>query len=235
MTSDTPHDEIQAWASDCLDAIETDFHDADFDAANMRCKTAVKHCATMLASDMGSDGALRTIALIAGILFRGLADCVHAAHVTARVGWIQSPKVVEEVWQVLWDAKERISYAMAGCTHAFPQWCLERIDAVINHIKESFGDGPYVSPEIVCKQLRCSICGQDMRSCTHLPGSIYQGRLCVGIPGEFETIRFVSMVDDPKDPRCRVWPWNVEADDNGTIKVVDTTMLCSFRLDDFDL
>jgi hypothetical protein len=60
-----------------------------------------------------------------------------------------------------------------------------------------------VSPDIIIRQWECSICHDDFEKCSHTERAIYDSCLCQSIPRDAEPIG-ASLVDEPKDPRCRV-------------------------------
>lgn len=63
----------------------------------------------------------------------------------------------------------------------------------------------FMSLEILIKKLECSICGKDMQQCNHIAGRAYNGELCSTVVKDIE-MTGVSLVANPRDPRCRVVP-----------------------------
>ena len=84
-----------------------------------------------------------------------------------------------------------------------------------------------MSPEIMIEKEYCRICKDDARACLHIPGRLYDGKMCSTIP-QHPQILSVSMVTIPQDPRCRVWPWQMK--DN---KEFHATVMTLFKIDDW--
>lgn len=166
--------------------------------------------------------------LISAILFRGLQEFVYLKERMRDKEWNKSNKEVEYNWIILQDCKDRLEFAYQYLTET------EIIDIVLNEIQlidkifeVYFGIGKYISPEIKIKKSVCNICNQDVRSCNHISGRIYNGKICYGLPDD-PLIRAVSLVDVPRDLRCRIWDWQVE----GTI-VKNVCLMTFFTVDDF--
>jgi hypothetical protein len=65
------------------------------------------------------------------------------------------------------------------------------------------GKSRELSPEIRIKQWECSICHGDYEKCSHKNGFLYDDIKCQVIAKDIE-FRGGSIVDEAKDPRCRV-------------------------------
>jgi len=166
--------------------------------------------------------------LISAILFRGLQEFSYLKQIMRDKEWNKSHKEVNYNWIVLQDCKDRLGFVYQYLSET------EIIDIVLNDIQSidkffevSFGIGKYISPEILIKKSICNICNQDVRSCHHISGRIYNGRICYGSPVD-PLIRAISLVDVPRDLRCRIWDWQLE----GTI-LKDVCIMTSFSVDDF--
>jgi len=62
---------------------------------------------------------------------------------------------------------------------------------------------------------RCSICGQDVLSCSHVTGRIYCGVLCCREIKQMD-LHETSIVKDPAQPACRALKWGrTEVRDEG--------------------
>jgi hypothetical protein len=72
-------------------------------------------------------------------------------------------------------------------------------------IIEQFPQQYFMSPEILFKKGECSICGKNIRNCSHIKGRVYNGEYCTQIVKGI-TISGASLTDNPLDPRCRVVP-----------------------------
>jgi hypothetical protein len=65
------------------------------------------------------------------------------------------------------------------------------------------GQSRGVSPEIITRKFECSICNNNYEKCFHEEGKYYDGIVCKLIAKEIEFIGG-AIVDEPKDPKCRV-------------------------------
>jgi hypothetical protein len=187
---------------------------------------AVEHFKLLLQDSAASDDSLNT-AFYSAVLFRGLFDYATLAEDTASPTWQSDRGAIQKVWRVLCDCRDRISYVAHNAsgkifTHIFA--ALEKVEAWYVH---QFGNGVYSSPEILVKSELCSICDKDLRCCDHIPGNVYRGRRCYGIPQDIELESF-AMVQVPHDRRCRIWPWQVRDD-----VASDILLFTTFRIDDF--
>lgn len=67
----------------------------------------------------------------------------------------------------------------------------------------------FISPGMLVKSLKCSICGEEYEDCEHLVGKPYMGEFCQTISRGVE-IDHLSFVDCPADKRCRIDTFQVE-------------------------
>ncbi|MBE8969208.1 hypothetical protein IQ277_24195 [Nostocales cyanobacterium LEGE 12452] len=200
-----------------------------YERAKKLCINFIKFCKTTIKlSSWGELNINYNKVLISAILFRGLQEFVYIKERTKNKKWNKSNKEVEYNWIILQDCKDRLDFAYQYLTET------EIIDNVLNEIqlidklfKVSFGIGKYISPEILIKKSVCNICNEDVRSCNHISGRIYNGKVCYGLPVD-PSIRAVSLVDVPRDLRCRIWGWQIE----GTM-LKDVCIMTSFAVDDF--
>lgn len=221
--------EMDKYFTDCINLLFKD----KFCESNIVTKTVINRCKEIIKNDNCSDSELKNKALVVGILFRGIQNLIELHELTKSSNWTSQPKIVEKAWISLCDCKERINYA----SNCIASNCLtdlqNRIKYFENAFLEKYGHGVYMSPEILIKTLRCNICNKDLTSCEHISGAIYNGALCTGVVEEIIPEN-VSIVDNPKDFRCRIWPWNVnKMSENDSSNTVRAAILSSFRLDDF--
>lgn len=128
----------------------------------------------------------------------------------------------------LWDCRQRTRSfpgIVTGSIHARISNLLSQLDDFYN---QNFGNGVYASSDILVKKSACSLCGLNIKVCPHIPGRLYEGQLCQQIMEDFELITF-SMVTNPEDPRCRIWPWNYDSEKSTFTGVFFT----AFQTDDF--
>lgn len=165
---------------------------------------------------------------IAAVSFRGVLDYVNLLEMTSRPNWERDPKSLEKVWIRLWDCKERIEAHNPGLAGAY----IDGIKDFLNHLFEyyfsCFGPGMYMSPDLKVKLRLCTVCGNNIKKCDHVPGRLYNGEMCRQLLTDVEA-RSVSLVSNPRDPRCRIWPWNMESDGESCQVLV----LALFSVDDF--
>lgn len=176
----------------------------------------------------GADPMTRNKTLILGILFRGLIDFIDLMKTTLSKDWTVNHPLVEEVWTKMWDCKQRIEYVTNYYDIEVLSWVLEEINNLEKTFLDALGPGYYFSTEILAKKEMCNICNSDYRSCEHISGNIYEGVICATKPQNFQ-LKSVSIVENPADPRCRIWPWQIE--EGG--KITKGHILTVFRKDDF--
>ncbi len=180
--------------------------------------------------------AIRNASLGSGILFRGLHDYCSFMEVVTSEGWESDYPRIEKAWEAMWDARQRLAFVR-------PYFNCDLIDVVLEDLRrfehavdESLGPGLYMSPDLLVDRFVCSICGADYRACSHVRGAIYNGVLCSVRPVGMQ-MWAVSLVENPKDPRCRAWPWKLkrgEEDDNDNT-LVDCVIMTMFDMADFAL
>ena len=131
------------------------------------------------------------------------------------------------------DCKERLEFASGYCRGDVIDQVRESVDGLEKFFRESFGDGTYTSPGIISDKLLCSICQKDSRACAHIPGRLYYGRIC-----RYQLINprleHIALVKVPKEPRCRIWSWQVKDNLDGEGATLDPIcILTTFSIDDF--
>ena len=190
--------------------------------------SVVRSCQNVLKdvrSDADPQG--RNKALVFGILFHGLEEFVDLWEITESPGWGVRRTRIEKAWAKMWDCKDRIEYVLHFCRGETLAWVLERIGVLEAAFLADFGPGLYFSPEIVIKRRKCNVCGRDFRSCEHLGGLIYNGVRCAGLPEGVE-LKSCSVVEVPRDPRCRIWPWQCRKDGVAAGCIMTTFCVDSF-------
>jgi len=180
-----------------------------------------------------NDSEIRSKALIFGILFRGLESFINLKEKTNSSIWFKNTKLVENLWVELCDCKDRFGYSAKYLSCDELEWVLLQITYLEKNFVYHFGKGVYSSSAIRAKKIECSICGKDLRSCEHINGGIYDGKMCTGFATNITHVDHVAIVENPADPRCRLWPWNKEKGDDSSLKITEATVLTFFRLDDF--
>ncbi|HEY9706750.1 MAG TPA: hypothetical protein V6D48_00960 [Oculatellaceae cyanobacterium] len=165
--------------------------------------------------------------LILAILFKGLQDFVGLAWLTEDKDWHENHKYVEYTWITLCDCRDRIEFVSQYCQVDVIELVLRSVYKLEEFFKNAFGDGYYSSPEVLVKKFICNICQQDTRACSHIAGRLYGGKICHYLPIE-PCIRAVALVKVPKDPRCRIWSWQLEGN-----QIHNVCLITSFSIDEF--
>ena len=165
--------------------------------------------------------------LILAITFKAFKDYAELGKITVKKEWELNNSNLETVWTKLWDCRDRLDYVKDNSESSIIGDIYKNLDRLLGEYKKHFGDGLYASPEILIKKEHCSICKADIRACNHIKGYGYSGVICYGIPQDFE-MTTVSLVEVPKDPRCRMWPWRRKEK-----MVFEMAILTMFQIDDF--
>lgn len=169
-------------------------------------------------------------AFIAAVLCRAIYDYSFLVEEIIHAGWVSDHDKVIRIWRRFCDYRERFEFAHGSCQGPIIDQISRFLEEVERVFLINFGPGTYMSPTLVIDELSCSICNRDLRGCEHLSGSIYAGRLCRGVARKFrlpENGNVGSLVSVPRDPRCRIWPWQAN-DDTWNILFLST-----FKFDDF--
>jgi len=174
-----------------------------------------------------SDGYNFVLAI--AVLFKGLVDYIDVEALFDSNQIPDDRKDIEKLWNKLWDCRERLDFAKACCQSDTLEFILNRLDLIEKMFSQKFGQGLYLSPEILIKCEICNICQKDPRSCDHVVGNLYNGVRCCSVVKDFEFRNGGSIVEYPRDPRCRIWPWNMDQV-KGTF---EAPFFNFFQVDDF--
>lgn len=161
------------------------------------------------------------------VLFKALQDYIRLCYLTEDKLWYKQHKLIEKIWSKKCDCSDRLETILDCYSGEIVDKVLVFLSKLEEVFKKEFGDGLYNSIGLTVDKLLCSICGKDTRGCEHLYGRLYDGKICRYKPLNIQ-IDHVSLVINPKDKRCRVWPWQVKKD--GTVRTIAFTL---FRVDDF--
>ena len=177
-------------------------------------------------SSEASDG--YAFAYVFLMLSKGLEDIVQLASLTKGGIWTHNNLKTQDVWDKLCDAKERLAVFNDHYTNrAIIEVLNKQLDGLEASFYEIFGQGLYMSPVILVKKAVCTICGSNIKACSHIPGNLYNGTWCKENVVDF-TLDGADIVQSPHDMRCRIWPWNF------TDEMTFTGRLFSLkRLDEF--
>lgn len=107
----------------------------------------------------------------------------------------------EEAWRVM----NRIDISMGNLRINFGEgmnhYNLTFINQIIKYYEKVFPDFVYTSREGIIKSEKCSICGEKVSlrgGCSHVPGKLYMGELCLREVTDYEIIG-VAIVKHPLD------------------------------------
>ncbi|TWT55488.1 hypothetical protein [Allorhodopirellula solitaria] len=166
------------------------------------------------------------------VLLNALRDLANIGLTTRHPDWIKYPKAVEVCWDLSHDARERLT-SYSGIDLDFARRWATRATELIQDIDSAFGPGLYCSWEMEFDGLICSICGNDVRGCEHIPGKRYGRKRCALTPKGGQP-RAIAIVENPRDPRCRIWPWAKRREEDGHAVVSDIPIFKLFRLEGND-
>jgi hypothetical protein len=163
-----------------------------------------------------------------GIFLRGILDYVNIRKIVSNSNWTQNHRLIDLVWTRMWDCKDRIESYPNVLAGSFIEQVRKFIDFLFLFFRENFGEGVYMSPEIKVRRAECTICNDNIKKCSHIPGRLYGGQMCRQKFVDMEALG-ASIVSHPEDYRCRIWPWNFNKKES-TFTVPVLTM---FLIDDF--
>jgi hypothetical protein len=151
------------------------------------------------------------------IFVKGLQDYNQLLVMTENVDWHQDCSTVELSWIKLCDCRERIKYSSQCFKGQIIEEITKKLDDLEDFYPNAFEETNYISSGIIVDKYLCNICSEDVRSCCHINGNLYGGKICNYKPIN-PRFDHVALVKVPKDPRCRIWPWNIQYDDNGKVR-----------------
>lgn len=214
----------------CINQIDYWFKDF-YKRKYLNCNNiAAKHidlCRGILNKNLWDTEEENNVAFMTGTLFKGLTECIQLAELTRDRKWHLDNKRTEEIWGLLCNCFDRFEFCSSYFKADDFTWVKENLRKLRDDFVVHFGHGMYSSPEILFKKEICSVCNKDTRACLHIGGNLYNGVMCYSIPQKIE-LRSVSLVTIPRDPRCRLWSWNMT--ENMTFT---TSIMVFFRIDDW--
>lgn len=165
---------------------------------------------------------------IFSIFFKILSEFSEMAVLTKEKNdWFNENKNIEEVWNLMWNCRQRLDFVTKYFSGNITDYLYERLNSLEKFFIQLVGEGIYTSPVIEMEGLICNICGENYKRCNHERHDIFNGVICEPIPIKPKLIT-ADLVQVPKDPRCRVWPWQMKED-----MKFDTCIKTFFEIDDF--
>ncbi|MFA6152409.1 MAG: hypothetical protein WC716_13885 [Chitinophagaceae bacterium] len=143
------------------------------------------------------------------------------------MAWPNNHKKTEAIWQLLWDAKERLDIFDSHSEVRYFDDLFSTLKRLERCFYDCFGKGVYLSPVMIVKRANCNICGINIKACEHIPGHLYNGIPCKELIVDM-IFEGVDIVQSPFDMRCRIWSWNFTDDMNFTGRILNLNRLDSF-------
>lgn len=167
------------------------------------------------------------------VFIKALEEYVQICQITQDIEWFKSNETVEKVWIKLCDCMARLNFSSVNCKGEAISKVTDSLNRLEKFFQDTFGNGSYLNPGIIADKSLCSICNKDCRACSHIAGRIYNRKICYYKPVK-PRINHVALVEIPKDPRCRIWSWQIKdnEEDEG-ITIDKACILTSFSVDDF--
>jgi len=218
--------DVGAKAAAYVSALETE----DYEGAKSLTRTLINELKELSRNPPPEEaGSFLTSALYLSVFFRALYDFACLISITSVPNWSQSEASLETAWEKLCDCKDRFAFARPRIMGPLRDIVASNLAEIDDFYNTNFGQGWYMSPELLVKRELCSICRQDMRTCSHISGRVYSGQICFAV-ADSDGIELTAgaIVRVPHDPRCRVWPWQMKNSEALGIKI-----LSFFRIDDF--
>lgn len=193
------------------------FSNKQYDQANLICEEVILDSKQALAARDNNSEEENNFRYIVAILFKGFSKFIELHHLTKSFNWHKDFKKVENIWCTMCDSVEYLNFSAGTIETEALTVVLKRLEKFSKTFSQMFGKGMYASPVIVISKETCSICKDDVRACVHRQGKLYNGVVCRHVAEEISEIRGFDIVQVPKDPRCRIWPWKKKQD--GTYEV----------------
>ncbi|UUW11217.1 hypothetical protein NLG42_10500 [Flavobacterium plurextorum] len=172
------------------------------------CYDVVENSKTALADRSINSEEENNLYYIAAMLFKGFSEYIDLQNLIKESLWFKNKEKVEKIWYLLCDCADHLNFCICVIEVKILTVIVNKVKNIKKKFKEKFGAGMYLSPVITISKETCSICSKDVRSCIHRQGVLYNGLICRYVAAEISNFSGVDIVKVPKDPRCRIWPWN---------------------------
>ncbi|PSB59165.1 hypothetical protein [Chamaesiphon polymorphus] len=167
------------------------------------------------------------------VFVKSLHDYNQLLQITENVTWHQDRFKVECAWIKLCDCRERIEYSSQCFKGQVVKEIIKHLDDLEVFFPNVFEEGNYISPGIIVDKYLCNICNEDTRNCCHISGKLYDGKIC-SYQQINPRIDHVALVKVPRDPRCRIWPWNIRCNNDGKVTgMTNIPIIISGGMSDF--
>ncbi|MDJ0903302.1 MAG: hypothetical protein QNJ55_31340 [Xenococcus sp. MO_188.B8] len=140
-----------------------------------------------------------------------------------------------KAWHALMDAQEYLRIAIQA--HGTPE--LRKHLLKLENIELTIFPKPskFISPGIIYKSGKCTICGVRFDKCEHEEGLIYMGNLCMEVQRRIVEINHFALVEKPRDKRCYIDSWEddtAQRIDHFTQMAIEDTKFSKNVLNDQD-
>ena len=219
-----------AYKYHCIEQFEKryeNFQRREYEICNEISESHVKLNKEILQNKVWDTDEENNIAYITGVLFMGLKEFIQITELISDTEWHFDNQQTERIWNLMWNCIERFKFCSVYFQTEVFTWIQTVLQSLYDYFIDLFGLGIYSSPEIFISKEICSICQQDTRACIHINGRLYSGKMCSSIPQDIK-LHSVAFVTVPRDPRCRIWSWNMKED-----STITTAILTLFRIDDW--
>ena len=122
-------------------------------------------------------------------------------------GHIQANEFME-AWERLVSCENEISFLDGHLTELADEFGIEHVRIHTKQFQQLFPLKWGVSPGILSKEIRCSICGtkRTLRSnCIHRSGEIYDGEMCGYVAEKWELLH-IALTDNPVQKSTMIFP-----------------------------
>jgi len=219
---------MEAYLQDKLSRFHYFFSNEKYNEAAIVCDEVIADSKQVLANRENNTESENNLRYVAGIMFKGFAEFIQLHNLTKSYNWEKDFKKVESIWNVMCDSTDHLNFS-AGAMEAEPLTkVLDRLEKFSKLFTKMFGKGLYASPVIIISKETCSICHQDVRACEHRQGKLYNGVICRHVADTISSMESVDLVQVPKDPRCRLWPWNKKKNGAYDIRILNMTSMDDF-------
>lgn len=203
-----------------------DITNKDFESCKKNTVKAYSYYNTIIDSDK-SNSDQKNCAMYYSVFFKSIEDFTDIAILTEKPEWFSKNEEIELVWNKMWNCRERLNFTKKKLRGNVSDYLEEQLNVLEKYFLHQFGQGLYSSPIIQMKGMSCNICQNNFKFCEHKKEEIYNGEICLPKPISPEIISS-DLVRVPKDPRCRLWPWQMKEN-----MVFKTCIKTFFQVDDF--
>lgn len=227
-------DNVHILVSASITSWNQNIQEKDFSNARIVLRESIQTLLELQKAHTLKDEKTLTIIYIALHTLKAILDFTILIFLTENQDRLNENKIIELCWEKLWDTKERLEMISPyiKIDNTIVRMIISLFKALDKWYYKGFGPGMYSSPEIYVSSSNCSVCGKEIKKCVHIPGIIYSGVRCYSKPNDM-SVKNVSIVFCAKDPRCRIWPWQLKEED-GTNTIVGMRVMSISGIENFE-